>query len=71
MTVTEPGLPILEVGCDIENSVIMYAAGAEMLRVAPDGFYVRGTRLEVDENESLSVYKAFKSFLVYQGLSRE
>jgi hypothetical protein len=49
----------------------MIVSGNEMLRVAPDGFYVRGTKVPVDDREAATVYNAFKEFLVWNRLSRE
>jgi hypothetical protein len=43
---------------------------SEMLKVTEDGFYVRGVKVEADEKEASSVYKAFKEFLVYHALTR-
>lgn len=42
----------------------------EMLRVAPDGFYVRGVKVPADEKEAETVYNAFKQFLVWSELNR-
>lgn len=42
----------------------------EMLRIGPDGFYVRGKKVPVDENEGLAVFKALKRFLVESELRR-
>jgi hypothetical protein len=53
------------------NNVTMIVSGNEMLRVAPDGFYVRGTKVPVDDKEAATVYNAFKEFLVWSRLSRE
>ena len=53
------------------NNVTMYAGGTEMLRVASDGFYVRGTKVPVDDKEAETVYNAFKQFLVWSQLSKE
>ncbi len=52
------------------NSLTMIAGGTEMLRVAPDGFYVRGAKIPVDDNEAQTVYNAFKQFLVWAELNR-
>jgi hypothetical protein len=49
----------------------MISGGKEMLRVAEDGFYVRGTKVPVDDKEAETVYNAFKEFLVWSRLSRE
>ena len=54
-----------------KNSIILNNKGVEMLRVAEDGFYVRGTKVPVDDKEAATVYTAFKEFLVWNRLSRE
>ena len=54
-----------------KNSIILNNKGVEMLRVAEDGFYVRGTKVPVDDKEAATVYAAFKEFLVWSRLSRE
>ena len=41
-----------------------------MLRIGPDGFYVRGVKVPVDENESMAVFKAFKQWMVEVELRR-
>ena len=48
----------------------MIAGGTEMMRVAPDGFYVRGVRVPADEKEAEIVYNAFKQFLVWAELNK-
>ena len=53
------------------NNITMISAGKEILRVADDGFYVRGTKVPVDDKEAATVYNAFKEFLVWSRLSRE
>jgi len=53
------------------NNITMISGGKEMLRVAEDGFYVRGTKVPVDDKEAVTVYTAFKEFLVWSRLSRE
>ena len=35
----------------------------EMLRIAEDGFYVRGVKLPQDENEARAVFDALKEWL--------
>ena len=52
-----------------ENSTIFYSAGEEVLRVSKDGFWVRGTKVPVDDNEAKEVYNAFRQWLVWQGLN--
>lgn len=53
-----------------QNSLTMYAGGTEMLRVGPDGFYVRGERVPADDKEAETVYNAFKQFLTWAELNR-
>ena len=53
-----------------ENSLSMIAGGTEMLRVAKDGFYVRGKRVPADDREAEIVYNAFKQFLTWAELNR-
>ena len=48
----------------------MIAGGCEMMRVAPDGFYVRGIKVPVDDKEAETVYNAFKQFLIWAELNR-
>ncbi len=56
------------------NNIIMNvnsnADQQEMLRIGPDGFYIRGKKVPVDENEGLAVFKALKRFLVEAELRR-
>jgi len=53
-----------------ENNLTMYAGGTEMLRVAADGFYVRGQKIPADGKEAETVYKAFKQWLVWAEMNR-
>ena len=53
-----------------QNSLTMMAGGTEMLRVAQDGFYVRGVKVPADDKEAATVYNAFKQFLVWAELNR-
>ena len=53
------------------NNIVMNSGGTEMLRVADDGFYVRGKKVPVDDREAATVYNAFKEFLVWSRLHRE
>ena len=53
------------------NNIVMHTGSTEMLRVAEDGFYVRGEKVPVDDREAATVYNAFKEFLVWSRLSRE
>ena len=53
------------------NTITCNAGGTEMLKVADDGFYVRGVKVPADDREAATVYTAFKEFLVWNRLSRE
>ena len=53
------------------STITCIAGGVEMLRVAQDGFYVRGTKVPADDKEAETVYNAFKEFLVWSRLHRE
>ena len=53
------------------NTITCLAGGAEMLRVGPDGFWVRGVKVEQDANEAQAVYNAFKEWMTWTSLSRQ
>ena len=53
------------------NDINLTAGGEEMLRVAKDGFYVRGVRIEADAKEAQAVYEAFKQWMTYAILNGE
>lgn len=40
-----------------------------LLRVAVDGFYVRGVKVEADADEAAKVYSAFKQWLAWTALA--
>lgn len=46
----------------------IYPNTTEMLRIAPDGFYVRGVKLEQDAAEARKVYEAFADWCRAQGI---
>jgi hypothetical protein len=46
------------------------AGGTEMLKVGLDGFWVRGVKIEQDDKEAVTVYNAFKQWLVWSELNR-
>lgn len=52
------------------NTITCLAGGEEMLRVGPDGFWVRGIKVEQDDREAQTVYNAFKEFLTWSQLTR-
>jgi hypothetical protein len=56
-------------GTDMDpNTIKLYAQGNEMIRVARDGFYVRGVKVPQDDNEALAVYNAFKQWMAWSSL---
>jgi hypothetical protein len=55
---------------EYQNSVAFHAGGEEMLRLSPEAFYVRGVKLDMDDNESKIVYNSFKEWLTWQQLNR-
>ena len=52
------------------NNITLTGGGEEMLRVAEDGFYVRGVKVEADAKEAKEVYKAFKQWLTWASLTK-
>ena len=53
------------------NNITCFAGGQEMLRVSPEGFWVRGVKVEQDDTEALSVYNAFKAWMSWAQLNRD
>ena len=54
----------------LSNNITLNVSSTEMLRVAKDGFYVRGVKVPADDKEAETVYNAFKQFLVWAELNR-
>jgi hypothetical protein len=67
----EDGVYVTDNSSPIEENTITFFMGdpvkAEMLKVAEDGFYVRGVKVEQDESEAKKVYDAFVEWLRAQG----
>ena len=53
------------------NNITLTGGGEEMLRVAQDGFYVRGVRVEADAKEAQAVYEAFKQWMTWAIMNGE
>lgn len=53
----------------LANGITLKGGGEEMLRVAADGFYIRGQRVEADAKEAETVYLAFKQWLTWAVLN--
>jgi hypothetical protein len=54
-----------------KNIITCMAGGEEMLRVGTDGFWVRGKKVEQDDNEASAVYNAFKAWMSWAQLNRD
>ena len=53
------------------NTISCMAGGEEMLRVTPDGFWVRGVKVSQDDNEAQLVYNAFKAWMTWAQLNKD
>ena len=53
------------------DNISLTAGGDEMLRIAPDGFYVRGVKVPAGKKEARAVYNAFKQWMTAAILSGE
>ena len=53
------------------NNITCLAGGAEMLRVSPEGFWVRGEKVAQDDNEAVTVYNAFKAWMTWAQLNKD
>ena len=63
--------PVVSITAPPENNIVFHGGVAEMLKITEDGFYVRGKKVPVDEEEGLAVYRAFKQFLVHHALTKD
>jgi len=54
-----------------QDSVILRAGNEDMLRITPEGFYVRGEKVPVDDNEAFTVYNSFQQWLAWAQLQRQ
>jgi len=53
------------------NNIVCMAGATEMLKIGPDGFWVRGVKVPVDDKEAETVYNGFKQFLTWAELNRK
>jgi hypothetical protein len=58
---------------DTDESTIKFMTDnkSEMLRIAKDGFYVRGVRVNQDDKEAEIVYNTFHQWLTWSTLNRK
>jgi len=68
---TKPSKVILNIDTKPQESISFYFNEDEMLRIEPNGFYVKGKRVEADDKEAQQVYKSFKAWLVLHRLARK
>ena len=50
------------------TAITCLAGGKEMLRVGPEGFWVRGVQVPQDDQEAQAVYNAFKQWMAWTSL---
>ena len=56
---------------DPDAGITMNAAGGdEMIRVTKNGFWVRGVKVDQDDQEAEIVYNAFKQWLAWANLQQ-
>ena len=53
-----------------ENTISFRGSSEEMLRIAKDGFYVRGKRVNQDDKEAELVYNTFHQWLTWATINR-
>lgn len=63
--------PILSETVQPESYITFITNQSELLKITEEGFFVRGKKVEADEQEAASVYRAFKEFLIWSALTRE
>ena len=66
-----PPDPVLSITAPPKNNIVFHGSSSEILKITEDGFYVRGIKVPVDEEEGVAVYRAFKQFLVHHALTKE
>ena len=66
----EPYLNVGILDTNLASNIVLSTNSSEMLRVAKDGFYVRGIKIEQDEKEAEKVYNAFHQWLTWATLNR-
>jgi hypothetical protein len=74
-TITSAANPVFSIQAPPTNgtgsNITFYTGQSEMLKVASDGFYVRGKKLDIDDKEAEKVYRALRQFLIWSALTRE
>jgi hypothetical protein len=68
--ITEPGGPY-QLRTNQPNAITCMAGGVDMLKVSPDGFWVRGVKVEQDATEAQAVYEGFKAWMMWAQMTRD
>ena len=55
----------------LRDQVVLQAGGTDMLKITPEGFYVRGVKVPQDDKEALTVYNSFQQWLAWAQLQRQ
>lgn len=63
-------IPVITMTPLPENSVVLSCGSEEMLRVAQDGFYIRGVKIDQDDKEAEQVYNCFNGWLTWSTMNR-
>lgn len=72
--VTPSRSPVYQIDTPLEDATVIIGPDdgtGGMLKIAKDGFYVRGVKVAVDEQEAETVYRAFKQWLTWAQLERD
>ena len=56
---------------DSESNITFNGNTSEMLKIAKDGFYIRGVKVPQDEREAEKVYNTFHQWLTWAVLTRQ
>jgi hypothetical protein len=62
--------PAMTIAAPPNSDISLHCGDSEMLRIAKDGFYVRGVKLEQDGTEINQVYNCFKEWLTWSTMNR-
>jgi len=52
------------------NTIVLNCGNEEMLKITPQGFWVRGQLVEQDDKEAQAVYNSFRQWLVASALTK-
>ena len=56
---------------DTPAAITCMAGGVDMLKVSPEGFWVRGVKVQQDEQEAQKVYEGFKAWMMWAQMTRD